>query len=74
MVGMASFVSGTTHGPFAAILILCEMTGNYTVILPLLAGCVSSIVVARSIYELSTYSAPLVNLGIHLRDGHDLVY
>ena len=72
MVGMASFVSGTTHGPFAAILILCEMTGNYTVILPLLAGCVSSIVVARSIYELSAYSAPLVNLGIHLRDGHDL--
>ena len=32
----------------------------------------SSIVVARSIYELSAYSAPLVNLGIHLRDGHDL--
>ena len=72
MVGMAAFVSGTTHGPFAAILILCEMTGNYTVILPLLAGCVTSIVVARSVYELSAYSAPLKNLGIHLRDGHDL--
>ena len=72
MVGMAAFVSGTTHGPFAAILILCEMTGNYTVILPLLAACVTSIVVARSISELSAYSIPLKNLGIHLRDGHDL--
>ena len=72
MVGMAAFVSGTTHGPFAAILILCEMTGNYTVILPLLAGCVTSIVVARSISEHSVYSIPLKNLGIHLKDGHDL--
>ena len=72
MVGMAAFVSGTTHGPFAAILIFVRNDGNYTVILPLLAGCVTSIVVARSISELSAYSVPLKNLGIHLRDGHDL--
>lgn len=72
MVGMAAFVSGTTHGPFGAILILCEMTGNYTVMLPLLAGCVTSIIVSRSIFDSSIYTVPLKNLGIHLRDGHDL--
>ena len=72
MVGMAAFVSGTTHGPFAAILILCEMTGNYSVILPLLAGCVTAIISGRAIMDASIYTVPLQALGIHLRDGHDL--
>ncbi len=72
MVGMAAFVSGTTHGPIAAILVLCEMSHQYTIILPLMAGSISAVIAARSIYELSIYSIKLWEKGIHLKDGHDL--
>lgn len=72
MVGMGSFVAGTIHGPIGAILILCEMTGNYSAILPLLAGCVVSTIVARSLFEYSIYTNKLVEMGIYLKDGYDL--
>jgi chloride channel protein, CIC family len=72
MVGMAAFVSGTTHGPIAAVLVLCEMTGHYDVILPLLAGCIVASIVARSLMGLSVYTIKLHQRGIILKDGHDV--
>ena len=72
MVGMAAFVSGTTHGPIAAVLVLCEMTGHYDVILPLLAGCIVASIVARSLMGLSIYTIKLHQRGIILKDGHDV--
>jgi CIC family chloride channel protein len=38
IVGMGAVVAATTHGPLAAILILFEMTGDYKIILPLMAA------------------------------------
>jgi len=72
MVGMAAFVSGTTHGSIASILILCEMTGHYLYILPLMAGCVTATIVSRSLFEHSIYTIKLFQRGIFLKDGHDV--
>ena len=72
MVGMAAFVSGTTHGPIAAILVLCEMTGHYLFILPLMAACISATIISRSLFEHSIYTIKLFQRGIFLKDGHDV--
>jgi CIC family chloride channel protein len=72
IVGMASFVAGTTHAPIAAILVLCEMSGSFQLILPLLAGCILSIMVSRVFSESTLYTLSLKERGIHLKDGHDL--
>ncbi|MCO4783816.1 MAG: chloride channel protein [Candidatus Cloacimonetes bacterium] len=72
VIGMASFVSGSTHGPITAILVLCEMSHNYDLILPLLASCIAATIAARAINELNIYTIKLKDRGIHLKDGHDL--
>ncbi len=40
LVGMGAVVAGTTHAPITAILIIFELTSDYTLILPLMASCI----------------------------------
>ncbi|MBW7877426.1 MAG: chloride channel protein, partial [Candidatus Cloacimonetes bacterium] len=72
LIGMAAVVSGTTHGPIAAIIVLCELSGHFSLILPLMAASISSVIVARALLEVSIYGIKLKERGIHLKDGHDL--
>lgn len=72
MVAMGALVSGTTHGPMSAILILFEMTGNYLIILPLMIACIISTVFARQWFESSIYTVPLARKGIHLKAGKEM--
>lgn len=72
LVGMSAVVSGTTHGPIAAIVVLCELSGHFSLILPLMITSIAAVIVARSLYEMSIYGIKLRERGIHLKDGHDL--
>ena len=71
VVGMAALTAGTTHAPFAAILILFEMTDDYAIILPLMIACVISSTVARGILHESIYTLKLARRGIRMRGGRD---
>ncbi|PCJ21052.1 MAG: hypothetical protein COB02_00240 [Candidatus Cloacimonadota bacterium] len=72
IVGMAAFVSGSTHGPVAVILVLCEMSNNYELMLPLMAGCIVATIIARRLSDVNIYTIKLKDRGIYLKDGHDL--
>ncbi len=72
LVGMAAFFSGATHAPMTAILIVYEMTGNYSLILPLMLATVISTLVSRLISPDSIYTLKLSRRGIHLRQGQDI--
>jgi len=72
MVAMGAVVSGTTHGPMSAILILFEMTGNYRIILPLMIACIISTVVARQWLEESIYTLNLSRKGVNLKAGREI--
>ncbi|MFC1892004.1 chloride channel protein [Thermodesulfobacteriota bacterium] len=72
IVGMAAVVSGTTHGPLSAILILFEMTGNYTIILPLMIACIISSLVSGKLLKESIYTLKLIRRGIDLKAGKDV--
>jgi CIC family chloride channel protein len=72
MVAMGALVSGTTHGPMSAILILFEMTGNYRIILPLMIACIISSVVARQWLDESIYTLSLSRKGVNLKAGKEI--
>ena len=65
-VGMAAIAAGTSHAPLSAIFMLFEFTGNYELILPLMAATIVSSWVAKRIYPFSIYTEPLQRRGVEL--------
>jgi CIC family chloride channel protein len=63
---MAAIAAGSSHAPLSAAIMLFEFTGNYELILPLLAASIVSSVVARWLYPYSIYTEPLQRRGIEL--------
>ncbi len=72
LVGMGAMVAGTTYAPLTAVVILFEMTDNYSIILPLMTACVIALLVARRLSESSIYTMKLKRAGIYLREGKDV--
>jgi len=72
MVGMGAVVSGTTHGPMSAILILFEMTGDYKIILPLMIACIISYLASSQLLQESIYTLKLARRGINIRGGKEV--
>jgi CIC family chloride channel protein len=65
-VGMAAIAAGTSHAPLSAILMLFEFTGNYELILPLMAASIVSSWTAKRVYPFSIYTEPLQRRGVEL--------
>jgi CIC family chloride channel protein len=63
---MGCFLAATTRAPIMAILIMFEMTLDYTTVMPLMLACVSAFYVARSLDVDSVYSRQL-----HGRSGSE---
>ncbi len=66
LVGMGAVLSGATHAPISAILILFEITGNYKILLPLMITCVISIMITRMVNRDSIYTMKLKRRGIDI--------
>lgn len=71
-VGMAAVFAGAARAPFTAILIVFEMTNDYRLILPLMAGVVICMLVAERLQRESIYTLKLVKRGIRLQSGRDV--
>lgn len=72
IVGMGAVVSGTTHGPLSAILILFELTGDYKIILPLMIACIISNLASGQLYKESIYTLKLSRRGVNIRSGREI--
>jgi len=66
LVGMAAALAGSTHASLAAAILLFELTGNYSLILPLLGASVLAATVSRRLVPESIYTAPLERRGLSL--------
>ncbi|MEC9282903.1 MAG: chloride channel protein [Bdellovibrionota bacterium] len=64
LVGMAAVFSSTARASFTAIVILFEMTLDYSIILPLMFVCVISDQVALAFMKHSIYSLKLKRKGL----------
>jgi len=67
LVGMSAFLAGVVHCPITAFLLLFELTGHYSIILPLMLSCVVSTLVAKLGREESIYTLQLIRRGIDIR-------
>jgi CIC family chloride channel protein len=72
IVGMGAVVSGTTHGPLSAILILFEMTGDYKIILPLMIACIVGCLASGQILKDSIYTLKLARRGVNIKAGKEV--
>jgi len=62
VIGMAAVLSASIHAPFTSIFLVCGLTNNYTLFLPILAVCLISKYTAKMIcpFTVYTYSPSLV--------------
>jgi len=64
MVGMAAFFAAAAKAPTTSILILFEMTGDYRIMLPLMAATVGSVYLSHRLMPHSIYILKLNRRGI----------
>ncbi len=72
LVAMGGLVAGTTHAPITAILIVFEMTSDYSIILPLMITSIVSTIVSSKLSRESIYSLKLVRRGIQMKEGAEI--
>ena len=56
IIGMAAVLSSSIHAPFTAIFLVCGLTNDYTLFLPILVVCLISKYTAKMIYPFTVYS------------------
>lgn len=66
LVGMGAFFAGVVRAPVTSIIIIFEMTHNYSIILPLMIANIISYALATELNPTPIYDALLLQDGIHL--------
>jgi len=72
MIGMGAVFAGTARAPLTAILILFEMTRDYSLILPLMFSCVLSNVMSNALHSESIFTEGLRRKGFKIRKGREI--
>lgn len=56
IIGMAAVLSASIHAPFTALFLVCGLTNDYTLFLPILVVCIISKYTSKMIYPFTVYS------------------
>ena len=56
IIGMAAMLSASIHAPFTALFLVCGITNDYTLFLPILVICLISKYTAKMIYPFTVYT------------------
>jgi len=71
LVGMAAMVAATTNAPVTAVLIIFEMTSEYSVILPLMIASILATIITSKLQDGTIYTLKLKRRGIDISGGRD---
>jgi chloride channel protein, CIC family len=66
LVGMGGLLAATTHSPLLAMIMIFELSLNYSVMPPLMLSCVVATLVSRSFHPESVYTEPLRRKGLEM--------
>jgi len=66
LVGMGSLLAATTHSPLLAMIMIFELSLNYSVMPALMMSCAVATLVSRSFHPESVYTEPLRRKGLEL--------
>ncbi|HFQ89130.1 MAG TPA: CBS domain-containing protein [Desulfobulbus sp.] len=72
LVGMAAVFSACARAPLTAMLIVFEMSNDYSLILPLMITAVMASYLAQHLYPDSIYTIKLTRRGIRFSQGRDM--
>jgi chloride channel protein, CIC family len=64
LVGMGSMLSATIRSPLLAIIMIFEISLDYSLMPPLMLACVVSVLMARRLHPESIYTEPLRHKGL----------
>ena len=64
LVGMGGVLSATTRSPLLAMILVFEISLNYSIMPPLMLACAVSILVASRLHKESVYTEPLRLRGV----------
>ncbi|GAA5494178.1 H(+)/Cl(-) exchange transporter ClcA [Rubritalea halochordaticola] len=67
LLGMGAMFSAVVRCPFTSLIIIFEMTRNYSLILPLMAGNMLAWSISRKLRPVAIYDALLVQDGVNLK-------
>jgi chloride channel protein, CIC family len=57
VVGMAAFFTGVVRAPLTGIILVIEMTGNFTILLPMLSACFAAMLVPTLLGDAPIYDS-----------------
>jgi chloride channel protein, CIC family len=66
LVGMGSMLSATTHSPLLAMIMVFEISLDYSLMPPLMLGSVLAVVTSGRLHPDSIYNAPLRQRGLEM--------
>jgi CIC family chloride channel protein len=66
LVGMGSTLAATVHSPLLALIMIFEISLNYSIMPPLMLACAVGTLVARRLHPDSVYTEPLRRKGLAL--------
>ena len=72
LVGMAAVFAAAARAPLTAILIVFEMSNDYSMILPLMVATITAGYLAQALFPESIYTIKLTRRGIRFVQGRDL--
>jgi chloride channel protein, CIC family len=64
LVGMGAVLAATTRSPLLAMILILEISLNYSLMPPLMVACVVATLVARRLHPSSIYTEPLRAKGV----------
>ncbi len=67
LLGMGALFASVVRCPITSLIIIFEMTGNYSLILPLMAGNMISWQIAKHLHPVGLYDALILQDGVVLR-------
>ncbi len=69
LVGMGAVFAGATRAPITGVLIIFELTGDYTIVLPLMVAIVLATAVSGRLSKDTIYTLKLRRRGIDIARG-----
>ena len=72
LVGMGAVFAGASRAPITAVVILFELTGEYSIILPMMLAIVLATGVSHLVSADTVYTRKLLRRGIDIEQPSDL--
>jgi len=72
LVGMAAVLGATIQAPFTAMIMIVEMTNDYSLVMPLMLAVTVATLVYNHYLRYSAFTLKLHQLGVHRRAFHDV--